>query len=104
MGGEGASSSNEVEGPDDALDASEGEIEGDAEPNESAPQPDEGSPDVRTSRPEPFEHTFGATAHPAEPAAADPTLQSDATPGNARSTSDSSEPVPNDRPPSASES
>ena len=44
------------------------------------------APDSRTARPEPFEHTFGATAHPAETATGDPTHSASTASGTAPGT------------------
>jgi hypothetical protein len=56
---------------------------------------DEGelNPDTRTVRPEPFEHTFGAQAHPAEPAASDPSHTSASAPARSQEPVSAAEPA-----------
>ncbi|HUR34753.1 MAG TPA: hypothetical protein VM032_13215 [Vicinamibacterales bacterium] len=70
---------NEAEGESDALPAF------DQATDQAPPLPlAEAAPeraDSRQARPEPFEHTFGAQAHPAEPATSDPSaVRADAPP------------------------
>jgi hypothetical protein len=67
---------DQVDGEDSGLD-SEMELTG-------ADDAVEESSDSRESRPEPFEHTFGAQAHPAEPAASDPGNVPSASPATTR--------------------
>lgn len=84
---DGHEATADLDGSDRAdgdTDEGAGEEERSGRSDESAaaspPQTDgvHGEPaDSRTARPEPFEHTFGAQAHPAEPAAGDPSSRGD---------------------------
>ncbi|MGE3517919.1 MAG: hypothetical protein AB7J63_03115, partial [Vicinamibacterales bacterium] len=76
--GEDYPSDNGMEGSGPDADAASGTEDREAtEPHSSVVATQSDAADSRTARPEPFEHTFGAQAHPAEPAAGDPASRDD---------------------------
>ena len=87
-----------ADGPEDAADGDVEAVDAVFEVSEpdAGQQGDDSPSDVRESRPEPFAHTFGAVAHPAEPATSDPAVEN--APADDRGTSAASDQHAADRP------